>query len=138
MDRVDTAEIGLVHRVLAAWSRPRMLPQSIAQRRHGSIKNWYDRQTKRAAAFFKFYSDVSIGQGKKHQSGIGADLAHDTIKMLLRPNHGPEMAIDLGSFELRQGSLGQHLQRFARGIRQKMKVEARHERVSWPCGSMGS
>ena len=59
----------------------------------------------------------------EHEAGIGGDFAHDTIEVLHRAHHRPEMLHRLRAFESRQAGLGHRFQRFAGGIRDEMQVK---------------
>jgi len=62
----------------------------------------------------------------KDQAGIGRQLAHDAVEVLLAAHHRPEMADDLGVVELRERGLGDHFQRFAGRIREEVEMEPGH------------
>lgn len=137
MDGVNPGEIGFIHRMLAAGAGMGMLAQRLFQRINRPVQHWHDRQAQRTAPLFQPDPDIGIGQGEEHQAGIGGDFPHDPVQMLERPDHRPEMPANLCPFELGQGRLGDHLQRFTGGIRQEVKVQARHGVVrQGPCGQL--
>jgi hypothetical protein len=54
----------------------------------------------------------------EHQPRIGRNIAHHPVEMRLTAHHRPEMAVDLHILELGERRFGDHLQRFAGGIRE--------------------
>ena len=137
VNRIDPAEIGFIHRVLAARPGAGVLTQRIFERCDCRIQNRNHRQPERTATLFELDPDLGIGEGKEDEARVGPDLAHDPVKVLLRADHRPEVAVDLGPFELGQGGLGQHLQRFAGRIRQQVEMQARHGRTIGPLWTNG-
>ncbi len=126
LDRVDARKIGIVHQVLPARAALCALIEQRFQRVGYRIERRNAAQAERGAALFQALADFSADHGKQHEPRMDAHFAEDAIEMLLRPDHRPEVAHDIGVFELRHRRLGDHFQRFARGIRQKMKMKPLH------------
>ena len=132
LDRIDAAEIGVIHHVLAPRAPLGLLAQQCFQRVGYRIERGHAAQTERAAPLFQPLADFGADHGEHHQARIVADFPHDPVKMLLRSDHRPEMAHDIGIVELRECRLGDHFQRFTGGIRQEMKMEPLHEPCAIP------
>ena len=84
------------------------------------------RQAKRAAPFLEPQPGLVVDQRVEHQAGIGGEVLDDAVEMLHRADHRPEVADHLGLVELRQGRLGDHLERLAGRVREQVEVQAGH------------
>ena len=126
LDRLDPGEIGFVQYMFAARARAGFLPQYVGERVGHAVERGDMRQAERAAAGFQPPPQHVVGQGEEHEAGIGGDVLHDPVEMDFRSHHGPEMADRLDILEQADRRLGDILQRFAGGVGQEMKVNARH------------
>ena len=72
---------------------------------------------------------LGIDEGIKHEARVRGEIGHDPVEMLERAHHRPEMAADIGIVELRERRLGDHFQRLAGRIRDKMQVQTIHAQV---------
>ena len=77
-----------------------------------------------ATAVLQQAANLEADHGEHHQPRVGRDFGQDPLEMLLRAHHRPEMADDIGIVELRQGRLGDHLERLAGRIRKQVQMQA--------------
>ena len=126
LDRLDPGKIGRIHHVLTAGPGMGLLVQQPLQRTDHGIERPDHRQAQLGAAPLQPIADIQTCEGKQHQARIGRDITQNPFQMLLRTDHRPEVAHHVCAFALGQGGLGDHLERFAGGIRDEVDVKAGH------------
>ena len=128
----DSVALGSREASVAARPPDRFLAEMAFQRLGHRIQRRNHRQAERPAVLLQPLAGFRIDQGEQHQARIGSQFGQDPVEMLLRAHHRPEVADDFGSLELRERRLGDHLERFAGGIRQEVEVEPAHGARSGP------
>ena len=92
-------------------------------------------QAERGAALLEPGPHPAVDQREQHQPGIGGDLRHDPVEVVLRADHRPEVADDVGVVVLGERGLGDHLQRLAGRIREQVEVEPVHGLSAYGAGT---
>ena len=113
--------------MLAAGAGLGLFAQQVLKHGGHRIERGNRGQGQRAASFLQPVSQLGINQSEQHQTRMRRNFAQHAVHVLLAADHRPEVSRDLGIVELGKRGLGDHLQRFAGGIRQKMDVNLGHE-----------
>ena len=126
LDRINAAEIFVIHQMLATRFAMRFLSELSFERGSYLIKHRHCGQAQMATLLFEPGAGLRVDQSEQDQSGIVSQIRHNSIEMLTRAHHRPEMANDGGIIELRERGFGDHLQRFAGRVRNKVQVKRVH------------
>jgi hypothetical protein len=133
LDRLDAREVSLVHQVLTAGAAACRLTEHHLQSVDHRIQRRDRRQTHRRTTRLQPLADRALDPREQHQPGPFADFGQNAVEMTVGTDHRPEMFERFNPIELRECRLGHRLERFARRVRDKVKVEPGQ---GWgrPCG----
>ena len=91
IDRLDPAEIFLVHLVKRAGPAVRLLAQITGHHGHRIIKHVAVRHLQTTTAFFELATDVLVKHRIKNNSGIAFDIGQDTRQLRVGSDQRPDM-----------------------------------------------